>query len=453
MTGTNTFDRMIERSPLWLLFFVIFAVNIYFVSPGVGGVPIRFLFSLVVLIGLFLCASRFVMLALSRGKAILLIIAYLGIVGFALAAVRDGLGDAAKALVTQHVQAAVLFIASVTGTLMIGRRSMTAAFVFAVALSALFALLQAAGLQAATGVRDYLGTFYFQDAKDVDVMADRYPGLSYSAIFLGNQLCLAFAVIVCGTMARMTSARRAVGASMPTLRQWMIVGAAVVMVFVVSLVQGNRSPILGLVVFFAFVVAARDRRLLFVVVPVVVAVRFFSAPIKDLLVQSGLRAMSSGDKSELARNPLLIYGWRLFMAHPIGYGITFDSKMLVHTVSVGDLSADANMNGLNDLFEDRDLHNYWLSMLNMYGVFLFPVIYLLVRAMTRYWQITLAFVPYMVHVTFHNGAPLVNDYMFWVPLGIVVGSIKMPSVANRRVVSVVRRKAGPGRLHQTAVRT
>jgi hypothetical protein len=452
MTGTSAIDRMIGRSPLWLLFFLTFAVNIYFVSPGVGGVPYRFVLSLVVLAGLFLLATRQTMNALSRGKAVLLVILYLGVVGFVLAAVRDGLGDAAKILVANHVQAVVIFIATVTGTLLIGRRSMTTAFVAAVLISSLFALLQAVGIRAASDIRDHLGTFYFQDARDVDAMEDRFAGLSYSAIFLGNQLCLAFAVLVCGTVARMQRTRRTVGASMPTLREWMVVIAAALLVFVVSLVEGNRSPILGVVVFFAFAITTRDRRLLFVVVPAVLAVLFFSGPIKDLLAQSGLRAMSTGDKSELARNPLMIYGWRLFMAHPLGYGITFDSKLLVHAVNIGDLSANANLNGLTDLFEDRDLHNYWLAMLNMYGLFLLPAAYFVIRGMIRYWQISLAFVPYMVHVTFHNGAPLINDYMFWVPLGIFVGSIKMPAAAGQRIAALAGQRARPSRLRQAPLR-
>jgi hypothetical protein len=403
--------------------------------------PIRFIYASLLLAFLFVLSNRDGVRALSAARSVLILIGYLGFVGFFLGSFQGGAGESASLLIANHVQAVVLLLVSMIGTMLLGQRAMTIALALAVALSLFVSLLQSAGFQPASDIRNYLGTFYFQKESDANLMDGRFPGLSYSSIVIANQACLTFALLTYGAFNNFGRPERPYGRAAAATRRWLMIGLWSAILFAVSLVQGNRSPILGLAAFACLVVSARRPALLMLAVPILAGLYYSIDPIREMMSGAGYRVAETGDKSEMARSPLLIYGWRLFLNNPWGYGLTFDSKILSQTVQTGDLAAQLSAARLSGIFEDRDLHNYWVTILNIYGIFIAPVLLFVIAVIIRFWLITLMFLPYFVHITFHNAAPLNGDYMFWVAIGIVMAG--EARTLSRGAANAVGEEDGP----------
>ncbi|MEG3174056.1 hypothetical protein U1708_17750 [Sphingomonas sp. ZB1N12] len=439
--ATNVYDRprrvTAERNLLSFIFFLAFAGNMFFVSPGVGGVPFRFIAIIILLAGLTAFAAQEVVRAFVSAKAALGVIAYLAVAGMLISIFRDQGRPAAVMIISVHLQAVVLLLTIATGTRIIGPRAMISAFAAAVLISAFFSLMQWLGVPGAFDVRAVLGNVYV-DAGDTSVAENRAPGLSYSAILLAEQACLLFSAGMYYSFSKYDGQRNP---------RWKSIAGWSALLFAVCMVGGNRSPILGLALFIVVAVSTRNPVLFLITIPTVFALYLLSDPILHALSSSGLRIGETGDKSSLARVPLLQYGWRLFLNNPFGYGLTYDSKVLTNTVQTGDLMAFLSKNLLGDILTRLDIHNNWLITLNIYGIYLLPVIGYCIYLLLSKPRMVMLFVPYMVHITVHNAGPFYGDYVFWMTMGIIVGAA---SLAGSRREAFSRANYEPSRTQPAA---
>ena len=215
-------------------------------------------------------------------------------------------------------------------------------------------------------------------------------------------------------------------------------------VSLVSVASGNCSPLLGFIIFFAVYAWLIKPKLpalvltlfAFIVVP-------FADQIFLMLEQFGLRVGSTQDSSAVSRNVLQVYGILLFLGQPFGYGLDFNS--VDH--------ADQYRSILSG-FEYADriakvaLHNYFLMVLNKYGALILIVAFLVAKRAMRTGLFVIAFIPYMVHIFYHNDGPYQGDYLIWflVPLFSRIDVIKWPkSVARRRGAPRVIKQRSSGR--------
>lgn len=402
---------------LFAAILVSFALDIFLVTPAVAGIPIRFIFSAALFLVLAGAYSRLLLRAVSGARWALLIILYLGVAGSLIAVFRDGASVIPAELVGNHIQGILIMLMVAMATIQLGGRSITYALAVVIGISCVFSLLQWAGIQPAFDVRSVLSGANGSNELDSAATIDRAPGLSFSTIYLVQQCCLLFAAGLFVSSQRGTYVRR----RSPIGGSWLAIFGWGSLIVLVSFTGGNRSPILGLIIFGAILLSVRDRRMLFITIPIIIGAYFLIDPARELLASAGYRLGETGDKSSSARAPLITYGLRLLAANPLGYGLGFDSKALVGLVQTSDLKIILNRQHMVMLLEEKDLHNYWLTMANIYGVFVIPAAIYVARYLFTEFRVVLLFVPYLVHITFHNAGPLANDYMVWVPLGIILG--------------------------------
>jgi O-antigen ligase len=142
-------------------------------------------------------------------------------------------------------------------------------------------------------------------------------------------------------------------------------------------------------------------------------------PLMSALENSSVRVASTEDGSAEGRATQRYYGMRLLSDRPLGYGLAFESTE--HWAPY----ADEVIYMSNPMtIRNFALHNYFLMMLNKYGVMMLALLLLLVprsRSEALCWA---GFVPYGVHIFYHNDGPLQGDFFIWylLPLFAIANS-------------------------------
>jgi hypothetical protein len=122
----------------------------------------------------------------------------------------------------------------------------------------------------------------------------------------------------------------------------------------------------------------------------------------------GMRVGNTEDASAVGRTVLQVYGILLFLDQPFGYGLAFNS--VDHAGRYwSDLIGFENA----ETITKNALHNYYLLMLNKYGALILIVALFVARRLVKSALLVLAFVPYMVHVFYHNDGPYQADFIIW----------------------------------------
>ncbi|MDZ4307596.1 O-antigen ligase family protein [Allopontixanthobacter sp.] len=273
--------------------------------------------------------------------------------------------------------------------------------------SALVAVLQFMGLDAAWQLREWLGNL--QGLSRSEPVINRRPmGISFSPIQLSTQLCVAFAVFA-AARDRLGSTAESKAPADP-----LILFALAVLV-VGSLVTLTRSPILGAAIFLVFYTLLRPGTwLVFGGLLAVVAIYLIGPYILDLVQQSAPRVIRTDDGSVMARASMNTFGLMLFADNPLGYGYAFRPgdhwtrfwQELQYTPSP-------------DAAADKELHNYLLNMLNTYGIGLLLILPLVVVLLKRAQPVLIFFIPYIVHILFHNSGPFWTDIPFWFGVAVL----------------------------------
>jgi hypothetical protein len=392
------------------LFAVAAVLTFSAVKLAVGPVPVR----LVALLasGFLLLATDpgFVAAAVKRFGRILLVITLAA--GFAiLGSVLAGTTPAviATQVVELHLQAIVATV--ITGTLAqrFGVRPVAVMLVAAFATTAVVAVGQALGLDAAWNARAILGQISNDPVlpREIYEQRERAMGMSYSPVVFGTQSCAILALLLSSLLAARNGEPR---------RFNVLVLAACAVIAVLSLATGNRSPLLGMAVFLASYLLVTRLAIVFVVLPLTTAGLLVAQPVLERMQESDVRAVRTDSSSE-NRAVLREYGAYLVSQRPLGYGLDFDSTeyseeytdQVKYTPSPGSIRKHA-------------LHNYYLMFLGKHGLLvllLLPLVLPRTRKQLRAWW---AFTPYMIHIFYHNDGPLQGDNVFFfvIPLAVLL---------------------------------
>lgn len=397
----------IERVFAFGSFTLLLAVNVGMLSKT-GGVPDR---SLITAGMLILCAALFpadALLAIRKSALLLFLAAGLGIQGFLLSMVNGApLGDAVQAVIENHVQTAVVLIVAVILAQICGARACAIAIVAVIGVSAAVAILQMMNVHLGWSLRTALGPLA-QDEMKPNVADWRPTGLSYSPIQLATQVCLAFGAYaaVRERFRRFETGRIAADPA---------IVAALCVFFAACLASGTRAPILGGVIFLVLYALARRGSWLLLLMTLGGIVAFLMWPlVMDAIQSSAPRVARVDDESAATRIVFAYYGFRLFLDNPIGYGLTFDP-----TAHWGQYWSDLYLIRGAQGAQVHPLHNYVLSMLNIYGFGLLLFVPIALKLLGRAKGSLIFFVPYVIEILFHNAGPFFNDVILWFTVAAV----------------------------------
>ncbi|MEO6360336.1 MAG: O-antigen ligase family protein [Sphingomicrobium sp.] len=396
--GVTYVDKWIALAGLFALLMLNIALPVWKIST----VPIRGLFAGALLVALGALYPAHAARAVRENGQLLGLVAGLALIGIFVSAV-NGLapGVITQAVIEMHLQAAVMIMVAFIVAYICGARACMLAIIGAIALSGLTAMLQAVGIDAAWDIRHWLAGLQNQEVV-LESGKNRPLGLSFSPIQLATQLCLAFAVYAAVRDKQRQHPNGVVGAD-PAVFPALLVFAAV------AVACGTRSPILGALLFFAFYAAQRRGTWLsFLIMLGGLTVYLLGPMLLDMIQSTQPRLVETDDKSATGRMSLFTFGLILFRDNPLGYGLEFsptdhwtDYWHYLYTLPSA------------VVVQTQELHNYALNMLNTYGIGLLLLVPTIFGLLRRGKASLLFFIPYVVHIAFHNSGPLWNDMIIW----------------------------------------
>jgi hypothetical protein len=226
--------------------------------------------------------------------------------------------------------------------------------------------------------------------------------MAFSPIQMAAQICLAFAAYTA-----VRDKERSFTSKRNTADPAVLV--ALFFFFATCFASGTRAPIMGGFVFLALYTIVRRGSWLPLLLMLGGLIIYLVWPVVMAAIQSNApRVARVDDASAATRVVFAYYGLRLFLDNPLGYGLTFDPTLLWHHYW-RDLYL---MNGAAGA-QVHPLHDYVLSMMNIYGfgILLFtPLVYRLLRTAA---SSLIFFVPYVMHILFHNSGPFYDDMVLW----------------------------------------
>lgn len=385
-------------------------VGFYVALPSLkfAGVPLRGLLAVGVLSILLVARPSIAATAFRRYRPLIWLAAGLALLGLFVSIVnRDPVDLIVKTLLEVHVQLAVLTLVAAILAEICGARLCMWAIVAVIGGSAFVALLQMLDVDRAWDIRTSLGPLARDELRPGAV--DRRPtGLSYSPIQLSTQLCLAFAAFAA---VRYADRLRTVG----TRSADPAVIIALLFLFAGSIAAATRSPILGGMIFLVAYVAISRQMWLAVAIAVGAMLIYLAWPLLLGFIESEApRLLRTDDKSAAARSVFAWYGTRLFIDNPVGYGFGFHPAELWAPywpelyMMRGSRGTQENM-----------LHNYVLSMINIYGIGILLFAPLAIKLLIRAGLYCLFFIPYAVHILFHNSGPFYSDTIIWFAIAAI----------------------------------
>jgi hypothetical protein len=399
-----------------LLFLGMVASAIYLVKFGVAEVPARALLSALILLIASGWRPQVVLTAIWTVRWILLTIASMALVGL-LSSLVNGADVAViiRQIFEIHVQAFIFTMVGAVVLALCGPIAIARAFVIVVGISAAIAILQYLRLEFAWQLRGFLASL--QPAESGGdaiffVLRLRPMGLSFSPVHLGTQLCLTFALVA------------AIRSVTDPQKFWSGLDIFVFCLFsvvaVAAVVSGNRSPLLGLAAFLVCYLFLTRPALAVLVAIILLPVALMLDDILASLADAGLRVARREDGSAEGRGVLRAYGLLLFFDRPLGYGLSFNSVEHWGTYWPR-LSHYPNA----DAITIHALHNYYLMVMNKYGFAIMLLAGAVIYYLARHKMVLLVFIPYAIHIFYHNDGPFQSDFLFWLvlPLFLVLGPL------------------------------
>jgi hypothetical protein len=270
-----------------------------------------------------------------------------------------------------------------------------------------------------------------EQAKEISQFEKPRPtGLSYSPIQLSTQLCLALAAFA--AWRESCRSEKGLGKTQdPTII------AALAVFVIICVASQTRSPIAGALVFFALYTVTRRGSLIPVLVLATGALLYLLWPSLVAIVQTPpARVTRVDDDTVWNRLTLATYGFRLLMDNPIGYGFGFKPFDLWES-HWRDLYALPAAGAIRS----KELHNYFLNMVDTYGIGLLLFVPIVIGALRKSRAWLIFFVPYLLHITFHNTGPFWNDAFVWFAVAALAPLTAMQAVPQyTRVRSWAARK-------------
>jgi len=439
MTATANFDAsVLPRTLVRSVFAATVMLSIFLVKWSIAGIPIRSMTALLVIFAVGAWRPDMLFHSLRESRTVICIIALSALIGAVSSLLNSNdAAEVGRQLLELHVQAIVGTILGVVVRETCGARTIMRAFAMAVGISAVVAVLQFLDVRAAWNARHILDSLQQADAYDAHTEGSLAPGramgLSYTPVHLATQLCLLFAAIFAYRLRLLGD-----GLFAKADAGLLLTSAALAAVAVAS---GNRSPLLGMLVFIVFYLWVTQRGSAIMLAAVALSCFPLVLALPEALRSLGLRIGETADGSAVGRTVLEVYGLLLFLARPIGYGLTFDSTE--HWVGFWSYVRDFDSASAIATYA---LHNYFLMMVNKYG---FPILFLagaILWNLARYRWALLGFVPYAIHIFFHNDGPLQGDFLIWYIFPMYAGFARPSSVRRPAVMPpglIARWATGP----------
>ena len=352
------------------------------------------------------------------------VVALLGIVSSLMA--RTPVPFIGRQLLEIHAQAIVGTIVVYALVLRVGVRPILITLIAIFTLDGIVSVLQGLGISPAWRVRTWLGSIVGDGPRSVNYYSkrERPLGLSFSPIHLSYHIVLALAAFMLLRLARGLEASRRL--------DWPLLGfAALTILFAV--VSGNRSPLLGMAIFLPLYIGLRAPRMLPVAIPTILLLFVLALPVMSLLAEGGLRVASVDDGSAEGRGTLRAFGLFLIGERPLGYGLNFDSVRYWQ-----DFFTRARYMPNAYSIQAYALHNFYLNVLLKYGVLILAVVPWILPRSRAHLVLWLGFVPYIVHIFYHNEGPMQGDYLlfFLIPVALWLAqrpeALADPAKARRR---------------------
>lgn len=395
---------LLERNVATAIIGVLLALNVGLISWKIAGVPVRGLLTAGMLGLIFLIYPVRLRETITRFAPALWMAGVLAVLGsFVSFANGETIEEVFKAVSEVHVQIAITVLTLVVLAEIAGMKATAWVFVAVVGGSALIALMQLVDIDAAWQLRETLGRLQREDPLELSLLLRGRPvGVAYSPIQFSNHVCLAFAVFAA---AREQEYRRLKGAPSADLA----ILVALALLCLAAFVSGTRSPILGAALFFlVYAVRRPGSWLAFMIMLGGVAVVLVGPMLLDAFQTAQPRIVRTDDNSATGRSSLIAMGLLLFADNPLGYGFGFDptehwTKFWQELYTMDNPS----------VLKDTQLHNYVLNMLNTYGIGLLLAVPLAAHLLLRTRHVIIFFIPYIIHIMFHNFGPYWNDTPFW----------------------------------------
>ena len=379
------------------LFLVSTILSICAVKVGVGGLPFR-MWTLLGATGLLVVACpATVGRALRETRTLTLLVLVVAAIGVIVSLIAHAPpAYIARQLIEAHAQAIVAVVIGYTLMLRFGLPRVLAAVLIAFAITAAFAAAQALHVPGAWILRERIAAISNDSIFNLPGYdpRERPMGMSYTPVLFATQTCIALA---CWFYIRLWR-----GSWQSRRFDWSIFAVAALLI-ALSAMTGNRSPLLGIGVFLLVFTLVSRPKLTGLVLPSALLALGALTLGADTLGETGLRVAKSNSSSE-NRGTLRAYGYYLVAQRPIGYGLTFDS-----TTKWSEFYQQTIYMPNPDSIRNWALHNYYLNFLTKYGILILFILPWLLPRRREQLILWLAFVPYVIHIFFHNDGPLQGD--------------------------------------------
>lgn len=428
---------VVDRALALICLIALLILNVSLPSLLIADVPVRSVAASGMMVLLAILYPAVAAAAVRECRPLLAIAGVLGAIGIFVSVVNAMPADLiARAVMEMVVQSAVMIVVAFMVARMCGARLCVIAIVSTVAIGGIIALMQAMGVETAWEVRRLLASVQAEPLDEPDRLevGRRALGLSYSTIQFATQLCLAFVLF--------TAVRDKGRRGTPLERTADVAVVPALFAFVAaSAATGNRSPILGAVLF--LILYAMKRRgswipLLLMSGALVLLLAWPS--IMAAMATGEVRVLRTDDQSAVGRMPMVSFGVRLFLDNPLGYGFAF--KPFDHWTAYWDQFY--TLPGAV-VIQTRHLHNYVLNMVNTYGVGLLLLVPLLIALLRESRASLIFFLPYVVHIMFHNSGPFWNDMLIWFVIATIAVAREGGPVGQNGGPVVRRRPVATGR--------
>ena len=428
---------LLERVLAFFAFTTLVAFYVALPSLKLAGFPLRGVLALVALAFLIVARTSVAATAVRKYLPLIGLAGGFALLGLFVSLVNGNPTDIiVKTLLEVHLQLVILILVAAMLAEICGARLCMWAVVAVVCASAFFAILQMLDFEFAWDIRKSLGPLSMDEVRSA--RSDWRPtGLSYSPIQLSTQLCLAFAAFMA---VRHAERKKLVG----TQSADPAVILALLVLVAGSIATLTRSPILGGVIFLvAYVMLHRQVRMAVVVV-LGAALLYLAWPLLSGFIESEApRVLRADDQSAAARLVFAYYGFRLFIDNPLGYGFGFAPYELW-----GSYWSDLYMMYGSQGTRQKLLHNYVWSMVNIYGVGLLLLAPIAIKLLMRASIYCIFFIPYAVHILFHNSGPFYSDTIIW----FVIAAIGAATAQTSHQVAGRANSLRP-RFHRASVAT
>ena len=439
--------RLKSAHPVEVIALALFAATAILsfnaVKLGTTMVPLRFV--TLVASGLLLLASDYGLAAEAWQRFRRLLVIVILAAGLALLSslsAGTSLQTVAVQIAQLHLQAIIsVFVAGMLA-IRFGTKPVAAILLGSFGLTALFAVAQALGLDAAWNVRATIGSLSNDPVltRQAYERQERAMGLSFSPVIFATQGCAMLAMMLAPVLLQRLKA----GAS---LFDWRVLALCAGM-SLLFLATGNRSPLLGVAIFLLSYLLLVRPAWAALALPLAAAVVLAGQPLVEHFQSSEVRALRSDSSSE-NRGVLREFGVYLIAERPLGYGLDFESTSYSEEY-YGQVVYTSSPNSIRQWA----LHNYYLMVTAKHGLLLLLLLFLVVPRTRPGWAALWVFTPYMVHVFYHNDGPLQGDFIIFFVFPLVamwVGMAAPEAFASGK--PVWRRAFGDARMRRPNTHT